>query len=339
MLVGETSTVLLLIFLVHSLKKHYGLLPFYGLLGGLTVLMSWVTDAGLAVHYGGITFIIGSTVFYTSLLVGVFLAYIFDGPGAARVSIAVIAALSAVTPVTLMVLQGHIDPVNSHGALTLPVPDLRINVSSVITTILDMIFLGVMWEFLGRKHFRIPLWIRTFITFVGVMLLDVIIFNTGAFAGSASYGTILKGTLISRLIVTASVFPLLYLYIHFQRWRSSQNLVNRPVLAILTEVAEIRKELNSANREIVRRQMVEEENRRLIQELQLTLARVQKLEGLLPVCSVCGKIRADADENGSEENWKTLEKYIRENTQVQLSHGVCPRCMEKNYPEMDEKTT
>ncbi len=335
MLSAEALTVLFLIFFIHSLRRKYGLLPYYGLIGGLTVLMSWITDAGLSIQFHGITFMIGSTAFYTSLLVAVFLAYVFNGPGAARISIAIIAALSIITPVTSFVLHSQMGSSDVTMALAIPLPDLRINTASVLTTILDMIFLGVMWEFLGRKLFRLPLWTRTLITFMGVMLLDVLIFNTGAFAGSSNYFTIMKGTLISRLLITAFVFPLLYIYIHIQNKRSPDEMENRPLLAILTQVAAIRKELDLANGEIVRRQRVEKENALLIENLRLTLARVQKLEGLLPVCSVCGKIRDG--ESGSGENWIALEKYIRENTQVKLSHGVCPDCMEKNYPEVNGK--
>lgn len=338
MLIAEALTVLFLIFLIHSLKGKYGLLPFYGLIGGLTVLMSWITDAGLAIQFHGVTFMIGSTAFYTSLLVAVFLVYVFDGPGAARISIAVIAGLSIITPVTSAVLHSHINSVEIPNALAIPVPDLRINSASVVATILDMIFLGVMWEFLGRKLFRIPLWVRTLITFMGVMLLDVVIFNTGAFAGSGSYYTIMKGTLFSRMLITAFVFPLLYIYIHLHNKRSPDELEHRPILAILTEVAAIRKELDYANNEIVRRKQVEKENAGLIENLRLTLARVQKLEGLLPVCSLCGKIRTGESETDSDQNWITLEKYIRENTQVKLSHGVCPDCMAKNYPEVEDKS-
>jgi len=40
-----------------------------------TAVMSWITDAGVTIHVSGITFVVGSTVFYTSLLLGVFVIY------------------------------------------------------------------------------------------------------------------------------------------------------------------------------------------------------------------------------------------------------------------------
>ena len=61
-----------LVLWAHSLRHRFGLAHFYALVGGLTAIMSWVTDAGVRVEIMGITFMVGSTVFYTSLLLSVF---------------------------------------------------------------------------------------------------------------------------------------------------------------------------------------------------------------------------------------------------------------------------
>jgi len=60
--------------------------------------MSWVTDAGLKIQVAGITFFVGSTVFYTSLLLGVFVVYVFDGPRATRIAISTIVGVSIMVP-------------------------------------------------------------------------------------------------------------------------------------------------------------------------------------------------------------------------------------------------
>ncbi len=52
---------------------------------------------------------------------------------------------------------------------------------------------------------------------------------------------------------------------------------------------------------------------------------VQLLEGLIPVCSFCKKIR---DEN---DQWQPMEKYIMARSTVSFSHGVCPDCVQKHY--------
>jgi hypothetical protein len=54
--------------------------------------------------------------------------------------------------------------------------------------------------------------------------------------------------------------------------------------------------------------------------------RVKYLEGILPVCASCKKIR---DEAG---NWQHIESYIRERSAAEFSHGICPECAEKLYP-------
>ena len=70
----------------------------------------------------------------------------------------------------------------------------------------------------------------------------------------------------------------------------------------------------------------------LLQErnkLQDALAEVKRLSGLLPICSSCKKIR---DDNGY---WKQIESYIREHSEADFSHGICPECAKKLYPDID----
>ena len=76
-LIVEAMSVYFLVLMAHSLRHRFGPVHFYALIGGITAIMSWVTDAGVGVEFGGITFVVGSTVFYTSLLLGVFVVYVF----------------------------------------------------------------------------------------------------------------------------------------------------------------------------------------------------------------------------------------------------------------------
>jgi hypothetical protein len=59
-----------LVLWTHSLRHRFGLAHFYALIGGFTAIMSWITDAGVKVEVMGITFMVGSTVVYTSTLNG-----------------------------------------------------------------------------------------------------------------------------------------------------------------------------------------------------------------------------------------------------------------------------
>ena len=57
--------------------------------------------------------------------------------------------------------------------------------------------------------------------------------------------------------------------------------------------------------------------------LEAALAKVKQLEGIIPICMYCKKIRDD------EESWQQLESYITEHSEAQFSHGICPECFKK----------
>lgn len=67
------------------------------------------------------------------------------------------------------------------------------------------------------------------------------------------------------------------------------------------------------------------------EELEAALARVKQLEGLIPICMYCKKIRDD------NQSWQQLEKYITEHSEAQFSHGMCPECFEKHMEELRRK--
>ena len=62
--------------------------------------------------------------------------------------------------------------------------------------------------------------------------------------------------------------------------------------------------------------------------LKEALGHVQTLQGILPICMHCHKIRDD------HESWERLEKYISEHSDAHFSHSLCPECIEKYYPDM-----
>ena len=84
-------------------------------------------------------------------------------------------------------------------------------------------------------------------------------------------------------------------------------------------------------RDIGERKKAEEEREKLISELQDALSKVKTLSGLIPICASCKKIR---DDRGY---WNQIEIYIREHSQAEFSHGICPECMKNLYPEVWEQ--
>jgi hypothetical protein len=208
-----------------------------------------------------------------------------------------------------------------------PMPSLRINAASVITTLIDLVFLAMAWEYFGKPALGIHLWLRAFLTLLGVMWLDVFLFATGAFAGTAAYLSIVKGTLISRFIVSIFAWPFLYGYLVWQSHKKGIEIENRPVLAILKQVAEINVKLTLAQQEIEARNAVEKERDRVIVELKQALSEVKTLRGFLPICSNCKKIRDD------KGYWNQIEVYVRDHSEAEFTHGICPECFKKLYPK------
>lgn len=76
-------------------------------------------------------------------------------------------------------------------------------------------------------------------------------------------------------------------------------------------------------RDISDRKRAEEESERLLVELTEALAKVKVLSGFLPICAWCKKIR---DDRGY---WNQIETYIKEHSEAEFSHSICPECMEK----------
>jgi phosphoserine phosphatase RsbU/P len=67
-------------------------------------------------------------------------------------------------------------------------------------------------------------------------------------------------------------------------------------------------------------------------ELEDALAHVKRLEGLIPICCYCKKIRDD------HNYWNEVERYVSERSNAQFTHGICPDCMKKYIePMLDER--
>lgn len=68
-----------------------------------------------------------------------------------------------------------------------------------------------------------------------------------------------------------------------------------------------------------------------VSDLETALAHVKQLQGLLPICMHCKKIRDD------DASWHRLETYIQEHSDVMFTHSVCGGCLATHYPEFEEK--
>lgn len=84
-------------------------------------------------------------------------------------------------------------------------------------------------------------------------------------------------------------------------------------------------------RDITDRKRDEKERIKLIKELQEALAEIRTLKGILPICSYCKKIRDD------KGYWEQIEVYIRDHSEAEFTHGLCPECAKKLYPDYFNK--
>jgi len=66
-------------------------------------------------------------------------------------------------------------------------------------------------------------------------------------------------------------------------------------------------------------------------KLSTSLDEIKILRGILPVCSYCKQIKTETD------TWVQMEKYIHEHSEADFSHGVCPDCLRKYYPEIYDR--
>ncbi|HEX3800054.1 MAG TPA: PAS domain S-box protein [Verrucomicrobiae bacterium] len=85
--------------------------------------------------------------------------------------------------------------------------------------------------------------------------------------------------------------------------------------------------ISAIERDITLRKREEEERSKLIAELTDALGKIKTLRGLLPICAACKKIRDDGG------YWQKIEAYICEHTEAEFTHGICPDCLVKLYPQ------
>lgn len=94
-------------------------------------------------------------------------------------------------------------------------------------------------------------------------------------------------------------------------------------------LAMVYKDVNVAlESEIAQRKTSEDRLRQTASDLELALKEIKTLQGIIPICGYCKKIR---DDSGV---WKQLEVYITMHSEAEFSHGVCPDCVRRYHPEV-----
>lgn len=83
------------------------------------------------------------------------------------------------------------------------------------------------------------------------------------------------------------------------------------------------------SKNITLRKIAEDELKEKNEKLLKALEEIKTLSGLLPICASCKNIRDD------KGYWNQIESYIREHTDAEFSHSICPECAKKLYPDLD----
>ena len=71
------------------------------------------------------------------------------------------------------------------------------------------------------------------------------------------------------------------------------------------------------------------EKDKIIKELKIAIDEIKTLKGIIPICASCKKIRDD------KGYWSQIELYIKNHSEADFSHSICPECAKKLYPEFN----
>lgn len=74
-----------------------------------------------------------------------------------------------------------------------------------------------------------------------------------------------------------------------------------------------------------------------MRHLSNALKSILTLESILPICSNCKKIRQMGSDPMQMDSWQPIESYITQKTATEFSHGICPECLSKQYPDFDNR--
>jgi methyl-accepting chemotaxis protein len=76
----------------------------------------------------------------------------------------------------------------------------------------------------------------------------------------------------------------------------------------------------------------ERQLKKKIDKLESANSYIKNLEGILPICTSCKKVRLEGTDPKNQDNWVHIESYISQKTNAQFTHSICPECLIKLYP-------
>jgi hypothetical protein len=113
-----------------------------------------------------------------------------------------------------------------------------------------------------------------------------------------------------------------------ERLLQSDSRIFEQMTLISNESVKSERELLKRNRALT---ILQTELALKVAELEATMLRVKQLEGIIPICMYCKKIRAEG------ESWHQLEKYLSEHSEAHFSHGLCPECLDRELRNLNSE--
>ncbi len=138
-------------------------------------------------------------------------------------------------------------------------------------------------------------------------------------------GADIDGVATAEMMQTHFHIPVIYLTAFADEVTFQRAKLTEPYGYILKPF-EVR-ELQIAIEMALHKHQAEQKREQLVAELREALATVKALSGIIPICASCKKIRDEAGD------WFPPEVYIRDHSEAEFSHGICPGCIQRLYPD------
>jgi hypothetical protein len=179
-----------------------------------------------------------------------------------------------------------------------------LGMAAVMVQVLTNILVGRSWN--NTSDLMILMVALAFIVRSGSLFFSMLSVASGSWLLAAAFDHADPQFMHWVLGMLSALLVSLVLHLHLRRmWNFQENLVRRD-----------------------RERM--EEKARLIGELEAALDNVKVLRGLIPICAHCKKVRND------KGYWEQVETYVRQRTEAQFSHGICPDCLPGVREEVEQ---
>ena len=271
-LVLEAMVVFAVVLGVHALRRRTTLVYSYAVLAFMRVA-SWMATRDAMVHLGPVELTVGSNIFFSATLLGVFLLYVADGRFAGRAAVVVVVGSGLLYTLASVMMHAQFPAL---PASMFPASSPRASTASILASLIDLVLLGLIWEAAQRHFARTPLLLRVFATLAAVFVVDGLIYVPLAHTTGHPFMPELAGIVLSRAVVAAVLAPAVAAHLAREVRCYGLRLEPRPMLSIVLP-EDIERELVAARHQLrVGTEALwesEERYRRMVEDIPLMVFR------------------------------------------------------------------